>query len=322
MLRRSALIGIVLGVPLSAAFLWLALRGVDLDRVWATTTSASLLWLVAVFACFVATYLVFSLRWARLLRPLGPIRFRRVVGLVLAGAALSNTVPGRPGELARGYAAARILHVPAGAGIGTVVVDRACDVVVLTAALIVVLPFTPHPAWLNGIILGALAVGAVLLGVLAAARWRVHGAGRRLRGERGTRSRVREVASSFVDGLATLRSPRDAVAILLLTALAWFCFGVGAFCCAQAVGLQPSVEQLVFLTAVLNLGVAFPSSPGFIGTYQWLIVSVLSLYDIPRSAAFAFSILLHAMSFVPITVLGYFVISGLALARRRRIRDA
>lgn len=109
---------------------------------------------------------------------------------------------------------------------------------------------------------------------------------------------------------------------MLLSALAWFCFGLGAFCCAQAVGLQPSVEEIVFLTAVLNLGVAIPSSPAFIGTYQWLIVSVLSLYDVPRSAAFAYSVLLHALSFVPVTVIGYLVIATLALAPRRRLRSA
>ena len=38
------------------------------------------------------------------------------------------------------------------------------------------------------------------------------------------------------------------------------------------------------MTAVINLGVAIPSSPGFIGTYQWLGVSALALFDVRTEA--------------------------------------
>ena len=64
------------------------------------------------------------------------------------------------------------------------------------------------------------------------------------------------------------------------------------------------------------LGMLLGTSPGFIGTYRWLIVSTLSLYDVSRSQAFAYSILLHPMSFVPVTAIGSAVIAFLALGRR------
>lgn len=320
-LRRSAILGIVVGVPSSAVFLWLALRGVDRDEVWRSIDEASIPWLSGVLVSFAGTYLMFSLRWATLLAPLGGISLQRVASLVLVGAALNNTVPGRPGEFARGYAVARAIRAPASAGIGSVVVDRACDVLLLGVALVVVVPFTPHPDWLGRLVLGAVAIGTVFVAVLLLAWWRVHGSGRRSRGLRGTRGRLREAASSFVEGLATLASLRDATRVVILSAGAWFCFGVGAYCCARAVGLAPTLEQMVFMTAVLNLGVALPSSPGFVGTYQWLIVSTFGLYDVPRNAAFAYSILLHASSFVPVTVTGYAVLALLALGQRRKRRS-
>ena len=64
----------------------------------------------------------------------------------------------------------------------------------------------------------------------------------------------------------------------------------------------------------MNLGVAIPSSPGFIGTYQWLSVSVLALFDVDRTDAFAFSVLMHAAWYVPTTLAG----AGLLVAAAGR----
>ena len=49
---------------------------------------------------------------------------------------------------------------------------------------------------------------------------------------------------------------------------------------------------------------AIPSSPGFVGTYQWLAVSSLGLFDVERQDALAFSLLLHASWYVPTTIVG------------------
>lgn len=62
--------------------------------------------------------------------------------------------------------------------------------------------------------------------------------------------------------------------------------------------------EVAFLAAIVNLGVAIPSSPGFVGTYQWLCVSSLALLDVAREEGFAFSVLLHASWFVPSTAAG------------------
>jgi uncharacterized membrane protein YbhN (UPF0104 family) len=92
--------------------------------------------------------------------------------------------------------------------------------------------------------------------------------------------------------------------VALLSALAWSAWAGGAWLVASAVGLSLSPLELAFITAVMNLGVALPSSPGFIGTYQWLAVAGLGLFDVGRTDAFAFSVLMHAVWFVPTTLAG------------------
>ena len=96
-----------------------------------------------------------------------------------------------------------------------------------------------------------------------------------------------------------------------LSLVTWAMWGMAASFVARAVGVELSVVEAIFLTAVINLGVAIPSSPGFIGTYQWLGVTALAHFDVGPVQALAFAILMHAVWYVPTTVVG-----GALLVRR------
>jgi len=76
----------------------------------------------------------------------------------------------------------------------------------------------------------------------------------------------------------------------------------------------------MFVAAVMNLGVAIPSSPGFVGTYEWLGVASLGLLGIASEEALAFSILLHACWYVPTTLAGGVALGVRGFARVRRAR--
>jgi glycosyltransferase 2 family protein len=323
--RRSMLIGVLLGTPLSALFLWLAIRGIRWNVVWDAIESVSLPWLAGVALGFAGTYAFFTLRWSILVNAVGPVRRRRLAAYVLSGAAINNVVPGRPGELVRGYWAARSAGASALTGMGTVVVDRALDVVILAATLVTVTPLVSHPEWLDVLlalsIAGAACLGAAL--VLAArrtSRIEIDGPNQN-EYPAGIRARLRTAVDAFMRGLATIRSPREAAALLVLTLGAWASWALAAWCCMQAVGISPGLLGVIFLTVVVNLGVSIPSSSGFVGTYQWLCVSALSVFSIGRSDAFAFAVVLHAMSLIPVTILGYALLAWMAVRRAPMPRE-
>jgi uncharacterized protein (TIRG00374 family) len=313
------LIGLVLGTPLSGIFLWLAIRGIHWNIVWDTITSVSLPWIGGVAVGFAATYGFFSLRWSILVNTIAPVRRRRLAAYVVSGAAINNVVPGRPGELVRGYWAARSSGKSALTGMGTVVVDRAFDVFVLVIALVTVTPFVHHPAWLY-VVLAIAVVAAIGLSaglVIAARRARLTGSRTTQLSVVTFRARAWSAIDSFTNGLATIRSVKDAGALVGLTAAAWASWAFAAWCCTHAVGVSLGLLGLVFLTGVVNLGVSIPSSSGFVGTYQWLCVSALSVFSIGRSDAFAFAVVLHAMSLIPVTLVGYAVLAWMTFRPTR-----
>ncbi len=103
-----------------------------------------------------------------------------------------------------------------------------------------------------------------------------------------------------------------------ITVLVWVLWAAAAWLVAGSVGLSLTPLELVFITTVINLGAALPSSPGFIGTFQWLSVASLGLFGVGRTDAFAFSILMHAIWYVPTTCVGALIAVRAGLARRHR----
>jgi uncharacterized membrane protein YbhN (UPF0104 family) len=76
----------------------------------------------------------------------------------------------------------------------------------------------------------------------------------------------------------------------------------------RAVGIDLGVLDALLVVAVLSLGTAIPSSPGFVGTFQWLGVETLAALQVPREEALAFAIVMHATWYVPTTVAGAYVL--------------
>jgi uncharacterized membrane protein YbhN (UPF0104 family) len=58
------------------------------------------------------------------------------------------------------------------------------------------------------------------------------------------------------------------------------------------------------MQGLLVLGISIPSTPGFFGPFEAVIVAVLALYGVPNDLAFSYAISYHLTSFAPITLLG------------------
>jgi uncharacterized protein (TIRG00374 family) len=319
-LGRGALVALAVGLPISAALLAEAVRGTNLDDVSASLQAASPIGLLAAVLAMGAVYVLQAARWRFIARQYGDLPLPTALTYVIGGVAINNVVPGRPGELARAYWLSSYLHIPGAKGLATVIVDRAADVVTLTACLAVTYAFVPHPAWARNVALAAVAVGGAVLVALVACRWYVT---RRQRSGKGIPERfralwmVRQVAM-LVRGAASIVTARGAVVIGGLSIAAWACWALAAYLTAASLSIHLSPAEALFVTAIVNLGVSIPSSPGFIGTYQWLCVSALGLFSVDRGDAFAFAVLMHAVWFVPTTIAGLVLLVRTAAIRHRR----
>ncbi len=291
---------VVVGIVSSALFLWLVLREADPHAVWVALRHADLGDVVLAALVMQTVYVAQATRW-RLIAGTPEVSVRRFYALVLGGVGANNVLPLRIGDLLRGRWLASRARIPTGSALGSVFRDRACDVLVLVAALVASIALVGDAAWVLRIVVGGLVLVAVLavflLGAIVYTRTRP-------RARLTDRGRLRRFARDTIDEVASPIGRRRLAWALVLSCCAWGAWALAAGLVASSLGIDLSAADAVFVTAVVNLGVAIPSSPGFVGTYQWLAVAALGVVGVDGDVAIAFALLMQAVWFIPTTLAG------------------
>lgn len=136
----------------------------------------------------------------------------------------------------------------------------------------------------------------------------------------GTGARLRSLAELFLGGLAALGGAGATLRIFGLSILAWL-FEAGMYYLLMfAFPLTSSFPLAALTTAVANLGTLIPSSPGYVGVFDFIGRSVLAQFGVPETAALAYVLVVHAVLVVPVTLLGFWYAwrEGVSLARVSR----
>jgi uncharacterized protein (TIRG00374 family) len=296
--KRTLLFGAAIGFPASGILLVLSLRSLDTSALGDSVRGAHPTALALAVCLSSLVYVVQAARWRLISRAQPSPSFARFLDWAIGAVAVNNVVPGRPGDVLRIEWLSRGARMPRTRALASVVVDRGLDLVVLLAAFALSYSAAAHAKWLDRVGLGALAIagiGAVLVALVAVFARRV---------KPKATSRLAHVVAEVTREAALRLKGWRGLAAVALSVLAWSIWAISAWFVASSLGLALSPMDLLFVTAVINVGVAIPSSPGFIGTYQWLSVSALSLLGVNHTDAFAFSVLMHAAWFVPTTLAG------------------
>lgn len=140
-----------LGLLISAVFLYLALRGLDLPEVWQHVRNAEYWWLVPGVAIYFFGVWARTWRWHYMLRALKVVSLRRLFPIVCIGYMGNNIYPARIGELLRAYVLRRKEGVSISASLATILVERIFDGVIMLLFVFVGLPLAPSIPATGGI---------------------------------------------------------------------------------------------------------------------------------------------------------------------------
>ena len=287
----------VMAVLVSGAGIWFALHGVRWGDVRLALERVSHPWLLLLIPLLMGVeYLIRSERWRLLLAE--PVHRRKTLFPILAGAFFMNTVlPFRTGEAARIFWTHRRLGRPLAGTVAALAVDRLMDSLALVFLFLAAMSARPGTAIPRGAVPGLLAVGGTGLGffvILARHSERIGGWVLSL----PLPGFLRRMGGAFLAGAAPLRSAGTLAATLLLSAVLWFYLAMMFLVVGRLFGLPLSGAEAVLLLAGIALGVALPSTPGFIGTYEAAGVGALALMGYDKSVAFPFVASIHLIQIV------------------------
>ena len=326
--RSSAAWQTALVVAFTAALVWWFFRSVALHDVWNAMARSRVDLVLAATGVTLQTYVFRAWRWQALLRPLGHVRFRSAFRTTVIGYAASFVLPGRVGEVLRPYLLARAEAVSAPSAFATVVIERVLDLVTTLLLFAVFLlggsvAVGPDVVWAGALAAAAALVGlaALFLGARHPATIAAWGSGlaARLPGRLG--SLAGRAAHTFVDGLAVMRQPGALLSACALSILVWLSIALGVWLTSRAFDLTFRFDGSFLIIMFLVVGVAAPTPAG-VGTFHWMYrLAVTTFFGAPVETAVAAAIVLHAVSFIPISLLGFVFLAqdGLSIGRLRRL---
>jgi uncharacterized protein (TIRG00374 family) len=318
-----------LGITLSAGFLYLAFKDVNLRDVVAHVRQANIGLLVLSAIVATCIFPVRARRWRPILDPIAPgLPFGTLWRPTAIGMMINNVVPARAGELARAFALSRSTPaVSFPAAVASLAVDRLFDAVVVLLLMFAAMldPAFPRGATFGGRPVSDFAVGGVIftMAVLAAMYAMVLFPSRILllyeffarRLAPKLEAKGRAAIEALMQGLSVLRTPSRFGAVFFWTLLHWLLNALAFWIAFKAVGIVAPFSAALFLQGIIAIGVAAPQAPGYFGVFEYFGMEGLGLYGVGKDTAVTWAIGFHFLSLIPITVIGawYFLRAGISL---------
>jgi uncharacterized protein (TIRG00374 family) len=319
--RRNQWI-IYLSMALAVLFLYLTLKGLDWESFWEALGNAQYEFLPIILVWGSITYFIRAMRWRILLSADKEISYINAFWANMSGYLGNNFLPARAGELIRAVYVNRVADVNLPFALAGGLSERLIDVIalILLGSMSLTISGITSRVLQRAIQVTALAagVGTVIFLILPKLEpllkkliEQLPLLGPNLRG------RLSSFLEIFMLGLRALLSLRRAAIFSIYTAAIWLMDGLGVMFTGFMLHLSIKLPQAFILLAGLGLSSAVPSTPGYIGVYQFVAVTVLEPFGVSRAQALAFIITSQILNYVIIGFYGF--IALLKLNRKKTL---
>ncbi len=306
-----------IGLLISALFIYLAFRKVDLPKMWGVIKYSNLSLLALVIFITFFQFIIRAWRWGILLEPVKKTGFLNRLHSTLIGFAANCILPARLGEFIKANYIGRTESISSSSSFGTIVVERLFDGFTMLLVLLIGLIGTTFPAEL-GSISGSLRVTgfflfllyALLIIVLVGFKYKAKSFLRLIEKvlfflPHYLRSRIIDIIWNFSLGLVITKNPYKWCQAVFYSFLIWSLALCQIELIEQSIGLTLPFIATFIVLAMASFGVMIPSAPGFIGTFHLSVQYGFLFYGIGKEEALSAAILWHATFFFPTIFFGF-----------------
>ncbi len=304
---------------LGILLIWLAVHNLtekDKSSIVEAFTQANYFWILLSMLLSFLSHLVRALRWRILIQPLGfNPKILNTFFAVMVGYLANFALP-RLGEVSRCGILTKYEKIPFTEAFGTVIAERAIDLLCLILLFCATLIFQFEQLWglTNDKILTPLSskMSALMQNNLFLLVFAVIITGiiilffiLRKKAKGKFYKKIKEVVLGFWEGLKSVKNIKRPYLFVFHTALIWILYTavlyVGFFCFKETSQLGIGAALAIMLFG--SLGIIFV--PGGTGAYQALVTETLTtVFKISFTFAFAFSWLIWTSQFILILLLG------------------
>jgi uncharacterized protein (TIRG00374 family) len=252
--------------------------------------------------CYVLTFPFRGLRWQRLLANVGTrLPLGQLTEVIFISWFVNSVLPGKVGDVYRGYLLRREHSLSLSRTVGTVVAERVVDIFALVTLLgvtgIFVLRNRVSPVVDHMLQVGWIGLAVMVLGMVVAYRY----------GERIAArfpEKVQAVYAKFAHGTFTsFSSVRGLPVLILLTVLAWSAEAGRLYFVMQALHVELGPLAAFFTVAAISLALIVPT-PGGLGGVEAAFAGVLAVFGVPLQLALAVAVLDRLISYYSLIIFG------------------
>lgn len=239
-----------------------------------------------------------STRWRVLLTADKNIPAQNVFWANMAGYLGNNILPARAGELIRALYVGQENNISTSFALATGLIERFMDLL----ALILLGSFSlAYAGILSGPLQTAIKVMSVIaiVGIVMILIASYIGSYLLKIGVRipllktSAGEKVIRFSEQFLRGIEALHHPKRVMLFILYTSVIWLMDGIGTIIVAHTLHIDLFLHQGFVLLAGLGLSSAIPSTPGYVGVYQFVAVFILEPFGISNAKALAFIIFMQ-----------------------------
>lgn len=310
---------------IGAFLLWVIFKDADIEEIKGILSNDfKYSWVIISLFIGLISHISRTIRWKLLITPTGHNPGLKNTFLAVMVGYLANMALPRMGEIVRCSVLSRYEKISVSTLIGTVVFERAIDVVVLLLITLVAFItqfqvfvdfFNAHPDMSENLIafvsspwLFAVLGGLVLVFIAA------HLFMKRSSGY----VRIKDILANVWKGLTSIRTMERKWAFLFHSVFIWLCYFLMSYTIFFAFDFTshfgPFVGLFVFIMG--SFGMIAPVQGGF-GPWHIMTIAALTLYGVGESESQAFALVAHESMTLMIILVGFISLIALPIVNRK-----
>ncbi len=321
LLIKNNVYKVLIGTFISLVCLFLLLKIVDsFEKTLESIKSISIWYVVLGFIIYFLSLFLRTYRWKMLLnKHAGTIKFKSLLNVVISGYMFNNLLPARLGEFARIYHLNLLKKINKSFALGSILAERVTDVVALMLFLLLGLIFMPREfienfssnlnisieiIFFSILILSAATI--IFVFIIITGTWRLI-TNKLLQFLNKFRSSLNpdKYIESFAEGMFSIDNNKLFKIILIASSLWAIEFSMFYLISTQFnFDIENLFIAILFFGVFSNLGGIIPSTSGGWGPFEVIGTVVLTSFGANSNEAAAFTILVHLILWLPISVIG------------------
>jgi glycosyltransferase 2 family protein len=299
---------LILTLVLAIGLLYLALRKVNWNELLVILAHGNPGYLALAAVILSVSCLARGLRWRVLLSAEKTLPVLTVFWATMTGYLGNAYLPARAGEVIRSVLIGQKGGISKSFALATALTERIMDAIILVTVSALALATLPTlPPGMAQALKGMTVIGIVGMVVIfiaprmsAIVETLING----LPIAAGVREKMSGIALNFLSGAGALQHWGRLAQFLLYSVAIWSLDTLNGLVVARAFGLSLNPTQVFILLSALGIASAVPSTPGFVGVYQFVAVTVLVPFGLSEAQAVAFIIAFQGVMYVVVTFWG------------------